>query len=227
MEAKIKDEEIVYSSIIIGKSKISKYADFLIETDWVAGQIMKAVDDSGITENTIIIFTADNGTAGAAGFSTLAKHGVNLRKSLRGNKGQIYDGGHRVPYIVRWPKNVKAGSQCNELICLNDFMATVADITGAELPKNTAEDSFSILPLIKGEANYLPQRPMVVHHDYRGNFAIRHDRWKLIAAEKPELYDMIKDRKETTNIADKRPDIVRMLQKTLKEYRENGRSVIR
>ncbi len=192
-----------------GKSGISTYADFLIETDEVVGQVMTALDQAGVADNTLLIFTTDNGTASSARFGQLKQKGVDLRHHLKGNKGQIHDGGHRVPFAARWPGTVQPGSTCGEVICLNDFMATVADLLEVPLPDNAAEDSTSILPLLTGEAGSLPTHPMVVHHDYRGNFAIRNGKWKLVPGKEPALFDMAIDPKEQDNLARKHPEIVR------------------
>ncbi|MGB1131400.1 MAG: Cerebroside-sulfatase, partial [Haloferula sp.] len=116
---------------------------------------------------------------------------------------------------------VKAGSHCREVICLNDFMATTADLLSVELPHDSAEDSTSILPLITGEVKTLPDRPMVVNHDYRGNFAIRDGKWKLVGKQ---LFDLETDLKETTDLSDKHPDIVEKMAQTLAEYQQSGRS---
>ncbi|MFT5131315.1 MAG: arylsulfatase A, partial [Rhodothermales bacterium] len=124
-----------------GKSGISNYADFMLETDWVVGEVLAALDKSGVADNTLVIFTADNGTSGRfANYRHLETKGVNIRASFRGDKGSVYEGGHRLPFIVRWPGKAPAGSSCGETICLNDFMATAAAITSAQLPANSAED---------------------------------------------------------------------------------------
>jgi len=219
---------IVPSKKFLGKSGISKYADFVIETDWVVGHVMEALDKAGVTDNTLVIFSTDNGTSGAANFKELKSKGVDLNYHFRGNKLSIYEGGHRIPFIVRWPGKTKPGTSNDETVCLNDFMATVADIIDYPLPDNAAEDSSSILPLITGKAKALPSHPGVISHDYGGGFCIRKDSWKLIFPRKAKgkyaLYDLNKDIKETKNVADKHPQIVKELTQTLKTYVENGRS---
>jgi len=146
---------------------------------------MKAVDESGEAENTIVIFSTDNGTASRpANNAQLLLLGVNLSNYFKGFKMNIHEGGHRVPFVARWPGKIKPGSSCNQTICLNDFMATTADLLDFELSNNAAEDSVSILPLLCGEKTSLPNRPLVVNHDYSGNFAIRKGKWKLIARRK-------------------------------------------
>lgn len=205
-----------------GKSGISEYADFVIETDWVVGHIMEVLDGAGISDDTLLIFTTDNGTSGKADFKELESHGVNLRHHFKGHKTHIHEGGHRVPFIARWPGEIKPGSTCSETICLNDFMATTADLLDVTLPDNAAEDSTSILPLLTGEKINLPNRPMVVNHDYGGTFAIRKGKWKLVDSVK--LFDLNVDPKESNDVARQFPEVVQELTKTLKEYKEGGRS---
>ncbi len=221
---------IAVSEPFQGISKITRYADFVIETDAVVGRVMDALDKAGVADNTLVIFTTDNGTAGGfARYGELKKHNVDIRVNFRDDKGSIYDGGHRVPFIARWPSVIEAGSSCDEVICLNDFMATTADLLDAELPDDAAEDSYSILPLLTGEASDLPDRPAVVHHDYRGNFAIRRGKWKLILpsnanGKEGQLFDMQADPKETTDVKDQHQLIVGGLAAVLERYQVSGRS---
>lgn len=214
---------IVPSEPFQGKS-VTKFADFVVETDWVVGHVMQALEDAGADEDTLVIFTTDNGTSRKCNFAALKRKGVDIKVNFRAHKASIYDGGHRVPFIARWPGVIEPGSTSNALICLNDFMATTADLLDAPLPEDTAEDSTSILPLLTGEAAELPNRPAVVHHDYGGNFAIRQGKWKLITFETPELYDMASDPKETTNLAEQHPEIVKELALLLQTYKTDGRS---
>ena len=205
-----------------GKSGISAYADFIIETDWVVGHIMNALDQAGVAKNTLVIFSTDNGTSGVADFKKLESHGVNVRHHFKGHKGQIHEGGHRVPFVARWPDKIKPGSVCHQTICLNDFMATTAEILNIELPDDAGEDSTSILPLLVGEKTSLPNRPLVVNHDYGGSFAIRKGKWKLV--HQSQLFDLQTDPKESKNVARQFPEIVLELSTTLKKYKESGRS---
>lgn len=199
-----------------GKSGISDYADFIIETDAIVGQVMEALEASGEADNTLVIFTTDNGTAGFARFGQLEEHGVDLRHTFKGIKGQLHEGGHRVPFIVRWPGRVPAGSTSHGLICLNDIIATTAELLGTTLPDGAAEDSTSILKLITGKAAHLPDRPPVVHHNYQGEFAIRQNQWKLVG---DELYNLETDPKESTDLAAKHPEIVKQLSAALTEVK--------
>ncbi len=210
-----------------GRSGISDYADFLLETDGVVGEVLESLDQSNISRETLVIFTADNGTAaGFANFQHLESHGVELNATWRGSKGSVYEGGHRVPFIVRWPEKVPSGSRCDETVCLNDFMATVAAMTGAELPPEAAEDSFNILPLLLGKTTGLPNRGQVVHHSGSGQFAIRSGDWKLVLGrnESHQLYHLGFDPKETNDLALVHPDVVSRLYRILEGYQREGRS---
>jgi arylsulfatase A len=225
----------------IGKSGISPYVDFCIETDYRIGQIVDAVDKAGIADNTIIILTADNGTSikFPSKDGSLAK-GVNFNNSYRGAKSDIFEGGHNVPFIVRWPKNIKAGSTNKTPICLTDIMATVADVVSIEVPDNAAEDSVSLLPALKGEKL---ERGAIINHSIQGRFAIRKGKWKLAfcagsggwsspkdnVAKKqglPELqlYNLDLDPKETKNLINENPELVKELTKQLHEMISKGRT---
>lgn len=237
-----------------GKSGISLYADFVMETDDAIGQVMKALDESGLADNTVVVVTSDNGCSPSADFPTLAKAGHNPSYIFRGMKADIFDGGHRVPFMVQWPGVVKAGSKCDQTVCLLDFMATAAEITGFKLPDNAAEDSVSLVPLLKG-ATDKPVREAIVHHSINGSFSIRQGRWKLELCPdsggwsdpkpvqpnaKPkqkeiaqatvdhlpqiQLYDMTADVGEQKNVQTEHPDVVKRLLKLLEKYVAEGRS---
>jgi arylsulfatase A len=208
-----------------GKSGISPYADFVMETDWVVGHVMNALEDAGCADNTLLFFSTDNGTsARGANFKLLESHGIDLHHHFKGHKAQIHEGGHRVPFVARWPAKIKAGSTCSETICLNDFMATVADVLDTDLPEDAAEDSTSILPLLTGETTGLPKRPSVVNHDIGGRFAIRLGKWKLVPGKTPALFDLDADPKESTNVASNFPEVLREMAATLETYKTSGRS---
>lgn len=218
---------IAPSKAFQGKSGVSAYGDFLMETDWVVGQVMKALEDSGVAGNTLVFFSTDNGTSPRANFEELESHGVNLRHHFKGHKCQIHEGGHRVPFVARWPGRIKAGSTCAQTICMNDFMATVADILEVSLPENAGEDSTSIMKLLTGEATRLPDHPSVVNHSLGGQFAIRKGRWKLVPKPTVQLFDLDADPKESRNIAASHPEIVKEMAEKLEEYKKSGRSTNR
>jgi arylsulfatase A-like enzyme len=219
-----------------GKSELGAYGDFVMETDAAVGRILQSLETAGQLENTLVIVTSDNGCAwDAAGVSKLERQGHFPSANLRGYKTDIWDGGHRVPFFVRWPGKVSAGSSSDQLICLTDLMGTVADLVDAELPDTAAEDSVSILPALLGNASQ-PLREAVVHHSIRGKFAIRQGDWKLCfcagsggsskSADKAplQLYDMARDQGETTNLAGDHPEVVAKLTALMEQYIAEGRS---
>jgi len=217
-----------------GKSGLGKYGDFVMETDWALGEVLAALDRANIADNTLVIFTSDNGCSPAAGVEKLEQQGHYPSAQFRGYKSDIWDGGHRIPFIVRWPGVVKPGSRCAQWICLTDLMATVADMLGAKLPDNTGEDSVSILPLLRGEDR--PVREAVVHHSIHGMFAIRqgHDKlifgagsggWSKGGHDAPvQLYNMTDDIGEQRNLQAADRETVQRLTKLMERYIADGRS---
>jgi arylsulfatase A-like enzyme len=225
-----------------GKSGLNAYGDFVMQVDATVGQVLDALDRAKIAENTLVVFTSDNGCAPAADFPALANKGHFPSYHFRGHKADIYDGGHHIPFIVRWPDRVKAAATSHQLICLTDLMATVADILGAKLPDKAGEDSVSILPAFEDRAS-APLREAVVHHSANGSFAIRQDKWKLELCPgsggwsypRPgrddqsrlppvQLYDMTDDVSEKTNLQDKHPEVVARLTRLMEKYATEGRS---
>lgn len=225
-----------------GKSGLNPYGDFVMQTDATVGAILDVLEQQGIAENTLVIFTSDNGCSPEARFEELVPMGHNPSYLFRGHKADIFDGGHHIPFIASWPARVQAGGQSDQMICLNDLFATSAEILGVTLPDDAAEDSVSILPILEGRASS-PVREAVVHHSLNGSFAIRQGQWKLEicpdsggwSAPKPnspevaglppiQLYDMAKDIGETTNVYAEHPDVVKRLTELLEKYVELGRS---
>jgi arylsulfatase A-like enzyme len=234
----------------IGKSGLNNlYADLVIETDDVFGRVLDSLERYGVSEDTLVIFASDNGCAhyigaredGRGNFETaMEPQGHFPSGPYRGYKSDAWDGGHRIPCIARWPGVIEPGTECGELLCLSDLMATVAEILGADLPANAGEDSVSMLSLLKGTGS--SERSTVVHHSIDGKFAIRDGRWKLLlcpgsggwthkdadAAKEGlplvQLYDMQADPGETTNLQADRPEKVRELLSLLKRYVAEGRS---
>lgn len=164
-----------------GNSGLGKYGDFVMQTDNAVGEILQALKRNGLTKNTLVIFTSDNGCSRAAGIKRLADQGHLVSAHWRGSKADIWEGGHRIPFIVRWPGKAKPGSNCDEVICLTDLFATVADILDKPIPVDTCEDSVSFLPALLGQ-EIESTRAGIVHHSIYGHFAYRMDRWKLILA---------------------------------------------
>ena len=162
-----------------GKSGTNEYGDFCLMCDDLVGQIMDSLEKAGVADNTILVFTSDNGCSPMADFEELAVCGHNPSYVFRGHKADIYEGGHRIPLLIRWPEGIKAGSISDETVCLADMFATVADILGEKLPDNMAEDSVSNLPVWQGKELAAPLREATVHHSVNGSFSIRQGRWKL------------------------------------------------
>ena len=227
---------IIPSDEWVGKSGINLYADFVMETDHATVRVLETLDRLGIADDTLVFFTTDNGCSPAADFEELRKRGHDPSYSLRGMKSDAWDGGHRVPYVVRWPGVIAPGRVSDELICHNNLMATCAEILGATLPGDAGVDSFSILPVLRGEKTTAPTHPFVIHHSIRGRFAIRQGDWKFIAARgsggwskgddsKPsQLYNMENDRKESNNLVEEKPEIVAELTELLETAVGNGRT---
>jgi arylsulfatase A-like enzyme len=204
-----------------GKSGISKVGDLVMETDWALGEVMTALERNGLAENTLVIFCADNGHNGST-VAPFQKAGHRVSGPFRGYKAGIWEGGHRGPFVARWPGIVKPGSQSGQLISLVDVMATCAEITGAKIPVNAAEDSFSIMPLLKGEDR--PVREAVITHSSAGTFAIQRGDWKLIAGPTGGLYNMAQDAGEIKNLAVQNPERVTELTTLLQKQVDAGRS---
>jgi arylsulfatase A len=222
-----------------GKSGISPYADFVMQTDATLGAVLDALDQAGLKDDTLVVMTSDNGCSNQANFAELAQFGHNPSHVFRGHKADIFDGGHHIPFLVRWPGQVAPHSTYKEMACLNDWFATVADILNKPLPENTAEDSVSLLPALQG--NPAPVRKRLIHHSVNGTFALRQDHWKLVLAQdsggwsdpKPgapaakalpgvQLYDLSKDIGERHNLQAEKPELVHQLTRVLLGEIANG-----
>jgi len=224
-----------------GKSSIGNYGDFVMETDWVVGEVLKALDKHKLTENTIVLFSTDNGCSPSADISDLKAKGHYPNGKLRGHKADIYDGGHRVPFIVRWPAVIKASTVTDRLTCMTDFIATCAEITDTKLDDASGVDGISFLSTLKNPS-FVKDRKTIVHHSIKGYFAIREGSWKLAlcpgsggwSAPKPgnspedapkiQLFDLSKDIAETTNLQDQYPEKIKKMITMLQGYVDKGRS---
>jgi arylsulfatase A-like enzyme len=229
-------EPVVPSKDFQGKSGIAPIADFLMETDWAAGQVIEAIDEAGVADNTLVIFTADNGHSHYTGWEQLVEAGHLPSGPYRGHKGDISEGGHRVPFVVRWPQRVAAGASSEQMVCLTDIFATCADILGTELPADGAEDSLSFLPALLGESDENGRGELMNHSNF-GEFAYRDGPWKLVfrmggssleqSRGQPtgaELYNLDSDLGEQNNLGRERPEIVERLTAGLKALIERGAS---
>jgi len=225
-----------------GKSGIGPYGDFVMQCDWTVGQIMEALERNGMTEKTLFILTSDNGCSPMVDFADLDRQGHHPSYHFRGYKADIFEGGHRIPFIVRWPVHVKKGSTCDDTICLTDLLATVAAVLDSDLPDNAGEDSVSILPDLFGTAK-APVREATVHHSINGSFSIRQGKWKLefcpgsggwsypvpeeakrLGLPKFQLYDLSQDIGEQQNVMDRHPEVIQHLTELLVKYVDRGRS---
>ncbi len=233
---------ILPTTEFLGKSNTNFYGDFVLQVDDVVGQVMDALEKRGLADNTLVIFTSDNGCSPKANFEELAEVGHDPSSGYRGHKADIYEGGHRVPFVVRWPARAKQGLVTDEVICTTDLMATVTEIIGTSLPPGAGEDSYSWLPILTETAYPKPLREATVHHSISGQFAIRQGDWKLILwpgsggwsyPNMPEdlpglplvqLYNLANDPEEEENLAGAYPQRVNQLQALLARYVEEGRS---
>ncbi|MCP4166438.1 MAG: arylsulfatase [Chloroflexi bacterium] len=225
-----------------GRSGTNAYGDFCLQIDAVVGQIMQALEDNDIVDNTILIFTSDNGCSPTADLVELEAFGHKPCYVFRGYKADIYEGGHRIPLLVRWPQQIKAGGISDEIVCLADLLATCTDILGESLPSDAGEDSVSNLPIWSGQALDSPLREATIHSSYDGSLSIRQGRWKLEMCpgsggwsyprpgEESEgmpplqLYDLEADIGERVNLSEQHADVVERLKALLTAYVRNGRS---
>ncbi len=231
-----------------GKTKAGPHGDFLHEMDHVVGELLGTLDELGVAENTLVLFTSDNGPEIASVVHMRADHGHDGARPWRGIKRDQWEGGHRVPLLAKWPGHVEAGTTTDQTVCLTDVMATCASIVDQPLPNDAAEDSFDLLPVLKGEAEE-PVRRYTIHQTIRLALAIRRGPWKYLdhrgsggndytrgplqqyalpekTPEAPgQLYHLGDDPGETTNLYFEKPEIVRELKAALDRFKESGRSV--
>ena len=232
-----------------GKSSAGPHGDFILQLDWIVGELLADLDRLGLAENTLVIFTSDNGPETTSVVHMRADHGHDGARPWRGVKRDQWEGGHRVPFLVRWPARVKAGATSAELTSLTDVMATLAAITGAPLPREAAEDSFNLLPALEGKAT-APIRPYLLTQAFAGarTLSIRRGQWKYLAhrgsggnnyergelqrfalpdtapAADAQLYDLATDPGETKNLVLEKPDLAAELKALLESSKQSGRS---
>ena len=240
--------ESVVPEFARGKSQAGPRGDLGWLFDWLVGQVVDALERTDKAQDTLIIVTSDNGAL--PGDRILDRNGQQVYRTYdhkscgdwRGFKSHIWDGGHREPFIAHWPGVIEPGRSTDELTCLTDLMATCAAIVGLDLPGDAAEDSYDILPVLRGEKHDTPIREALVHHSGFGVFSIRQGPWKLIVdtlgsggwppprGTQPQpgtpgqLYDLDRDPQETRNLWDEHPEIIERLKALLERYRAQGRS---
>lgn len=237
-----------------GKSQAGDFGDFVAQTDHVVGAVLDALQRSGVAEKTLIIFTSDNGPevtgeVNPGAYDRLQKFGHASMGELRGAKRDSWEGGHRVPFLARWPAKISANTTSSETICHVDLMATLAAILNVKLPETAGVDSVNILPALLGEKRNTPLREATVHHSAQGKFAIRQGDWVLIFArtgddngkqgepnwfrkqrgyqphtEPGELINLAKDPTQKENRYASEPNKVKELSTLMQRYIEEGRS---
>ena len=230
---------IVPTDEFADRSKLNEYADFVMQSDAVVGSILEALKKNKIADNTIVVFTSDNGCSPRADFELLAQKGHDPSYIFRGMKSDLFEGGHHIPCIVRWPAQAKP-RRVDQTICLTDFMATFAALSGYRLADNEAEDSYNILPLLTASETGKTIREATVHHSIDGSFAIRQGKWKLllssysggwseprkavVGAPEYQLYDLEKDPEEKHNLYKSNREVAQRLHDLLCRYVKEGRS---
>lgn len=232
-----------------GKSRAGQYGDFVYQTDWAVGQVMDAIRESGTANDTIVIFTSDNGPENLT-YPVLSDFGHRSQGPLRGAKRMLWEGGHRVPFIAWGPGRVPVGATESEIVCLTDVMATMAGVTGNKLPNESAEDSYNIGPALFGQKRAKPIREATVHHSMNDEYGLRQGDWVFIDSAKSahgaaepawwrerhgiephsqpaELFNLREDLRETKNRYAEHPERVRQMSALLERYKNEGRSVPR
>ena len=225
---------------IRGKSRAGLRGDSVVLVDWMVGQVMETLQRCNIADNTLLMITSDNG--GRLTNYDGKDYGHKTNGDLRGQKADIWEGGHREPFVAMWPDKIPEGTESSELVCLIDIMATCADIVGDHPPAQSAEDSMSILPVLLGQPQKDAVRESLIHHSYDGMFSLRKGDWKYIEGvgsggfseprryepgpNEPEgqLFHIRDNRFETLNLWKDRRDIVEELSTRLDHCRNEGRS---
>ncbi|WP_425619173.1 arylsulfatase [Anatilimnocola sp. NA78] len=237
-----------------GKSGAGDFGDFVFQSDWTVGQLLGALQRAGVADNTLVVFTSDNGPeisneVHPGAYDRIQKYGHASMGTLRGAKRDVWEGGHRIPFLARWPGKIKPGSSCAETICHVDLMATLAALLDVQLPDAAGVDSYNLLPTFLGQRLTKPIREATVHHSFSGKFAIRKGDWVLIVAttgddngklgepdwlknargyaphnQMTELFDLREDLSERDNVAAEHPEVVTEMMELLRKYIAEGRS---
>jgi arylsulfatase A-like enzyme len=217
-----------------GTSPHGTRGDALHQLDWCVGAVLAALDKHGLADDTLVLFSSDNGGVQVDGYADGAaedKSGHQNNGPLRGHKGEVWEGGHRVPFIARWPGKVPAGKVSNELVCLVDLMATAAALTGRSLPPTAAPDSLDLSPALFAERPARPARDELVMHSGGAWLAVRKGNWVLVpsraearkgAVGKPQLFDLSADFGQRTDLAGKKSDTVNELTALLERTKGAG-----
>lgn len=237
---------IIPNDEFYGKSRAGGYGDFVFQTDWVVGQVLKTLKEKGMEDNTIVIFSADNGTEAYA-WERAEKYDHYSMGNFRGLKRDVWEGGHHVPFIVKWPEYIEANSTTDEVFSQVDVMATVASIAGVELPENAAPDSYDFTAVITGEEYKAPLREATIHNTYSSIWGIRKGDWLYINdstgghRELPPsfkaltgytdfnteglLFNMVDDPEQRVNLYEKHPEKIEEMDNLIQKYRNSESSV--
>ncbi len=231
-----------------GRTKAGPHGDFIYELDFVVGELLKTLDRLGVADNTLVLFASDNGPETTSVIHMRADYGHDGARPWRGMKRDQWEGGHRVPFLARWPGKIAPGRTSDQTVCLTDIMATCAALTGTTLAKNAAQDSFDILPVLLGKDAGRPIRPYTLHQTISLALAIRQGPWKYLdhrgsggnnyesGGLKPfalpdtaptapgQLYNLDTDPGERMNLYFQHPEITRKLKALLEKSKQDGRS---
>ncbi len=226
-----------------GKSGLNAYGDFVMQTDWSVGQVLQALERNGLAENTLLIVTSDNGCSPSANFKELTDKGHNPSYHFRGHKADIFEGGHRMPFLVRWPGKVKAGSTSDQLICLNDLLATCADVLGAKAARQRRGGQRQHFARTAGQGGQAAARgpgaslrqrllrdppgqmeAVPLSRLRRLELSRRPGKDDVSKLPRVQLYDLSQDVGEKTNVEARHPEVVERLTKLLEKYVADGRS---
>jgi arylsulfatase A-like enzyme len=233
-----------------GQTKAGPHGDFIFELDFIVGELLKTLEELGVAENTIVMFSSDNGPEVIPTYHMRTDHGHDPARPWRGMKRDQWEGGHRVPFIVRWPSRIDAGQITDQMTSLTDVMATIAAVVGADLPEKAAEDSYSMLPVLLGKQGEEPVRKYLIQQSSRAQcLSIRCGSWKYLdhhssggnryerreeleeyilpdtAPEAPgQLYNLATDPGEKVNLYYEKPEVVAELNQQLEKFKTSGRS---
>lgn len=234
-----------------GSTKAGPHGDFIHDLDYIVGELMKTLEQLGLADNTLVMFSSDNGPEVSTVVHMRADYGHDGARPWRGVKRDQWEGGRRVPFIVRWPGKIASGSTSGQTVCLTDIMATCAAVTGTQMPENSAEDSFNILPVLLGKDSGVQVRPYTLHQTISLAPAIRRGPWKYLdhrgsggnnydnpelkpfvvpetAPDAPgQLYNLETDPGEKVNLYFKHPEIVQELKALLEKSKAEGRSALK
>ena len=234
---------IIPNEEFIGKSSAGGYGDFMYQTDWVIGQVLNALRENGFEDNTIVIFSSDNGPEQYA-FARGRDFDHFSMGDFRGLKVDIWEGGHRVPMIIKWPGHVEAKSVSDKLISQIDYMSTLAAITGIKLPEGAAPDSYNFLPTLLGENYDFPEREVLIHNTYQTRWAVRKGDWLYMNTNSGEhrimpeffkelrgytdfeteglLFNLTEDPGQRINLYEEYPEKVKEMDRLITSYKEQG-----